>query len=489
MNSLLYQINTRTFLYELSQMLGYNATLDDVPDEILVDLNAKGFTYLYLLGVWQTGDAGLSIARSNAKLIEEYRWTLTDYTEVDCIGSCFAIREYVVHSDFGDDAAMARLRTRMQKHGLKLILDFVPNHVATDHRWVTEHPEYIVQGTDEQLRLQPQNYFRSHIKRDTNVRGHVADSGEGTQEGRVFAHGRDPYFDGWSDTFQLNYGNPSMQDAMMEVLKKISHQCDGVRCDMAMLVLPEVFERTWGIKAHPFWPRATATVRESMPQFMFMAEVYWDLEWTMIQNGFDYAYDKRIYDRLKYAANRPLQELLNTYDKKYVLPIREHLQADGGYMNHMVHFLENHDEQRAAATFGTQQHKAAAVISFLIPGLKFFHSGQEIGKKVRIPIQLRRGPMENVDTDMQQFYLSLHKQLLKVQQQTHWEKWRLEIAFETRSGNKSCEAIIAFSWGDSEQQRWLIVVNYSPHRAQCYVSHARRYFDLVPWEYVIQSIA
>src|SRR5687768_5666693 len=86
---------------------------------------------------------------------------------------------------------------------------------------------------------------------------------------------------------------------MIGELVKIAGQCDGVRCDMAMLVLPEVFERTWGQRSEPFWPKAIECVREHVSDFCFMAEVYWDLEWSLQQEGFDYAYDKRLYDRLR----------------------------------------------------------------------------------------------------------------------------------------------------------------------------------------------
>ena len=185
----------------------------------------------------------------------------------------------------------------------------------------------------------------------------------------MLAHGRDPYFPGWPDTLQLNYGNPATQEAMIAELVKIAGQCDGVRCDMAMLVLPDVFERTWNIQAQPFWPRATERVRERAPGFCFMAEVYWDLEWTLQQQGFDYTYDKRLYDRLRDGHARP---------------VREHFHAGLDYQNKMARFLENHDEPRAAATFPADVHQAAAVITFLSPGLRFFHQGQFEGRRKRI---------------------------------------------------------------------------------------------------------
>ena len=174
---------------------------------------------------------------------------------------------------------------------------------------------------------------------------------------------------------QLNYGNPALQEEMIAQLFKIAGQCDGVRCDMAMLVLPDVFERTWGISAQPFWPKATSGVREKHPDFRFMAEVYWDLEWTLQQQGFDYTYDKRLYDRLRDA---------------HVRPIREHFHAGTDFQNKLVRFLENHDEPRAAVAFSPEVHRAAAVVTFLAPGLRFFHQGQFEGRKKRISPHLRR---------------------------------------------------------------------------------------------------
>jgi glycosidase len=188
-----------------------------------------------------------------------------------------------VHRDLGGAAALARVRQRLEQRGVKLMLDFVPNHMAPDHPWIDEHPDYFVQGSEGDLARAPQNYCRAQTK-------------TGPQ---VLAYGRDPYFDGWPDTLQLNYGNPALQQAMIGELERIAGQCDGVRCDMAMLVLPDVFESTWGIRAELFWPKATEAVRRKYPQFQFMAEVYWDREWTMQQQGFDYTYDKNLYDRLR----------------------------------------------------------------------------------------------------------------------------------------------------------------------------------------------
>src|SRR5215469_16234646 len=279
----LYQINTRVWLTELSRKLGRPATLDDIPDSELDRIAAVGFDWVWFLSVWQTGLASRRISREDPEWRKEFQHTLPDLRDDDIPGSGFAITGYTVHQHLGGDAALARLRDRLRKRGLRLMLDFVPNHMGLDHPWVEQHPEYFVQGTEADLAREPRNYVRVQRK-----------SGP-----LILAHGRDPYFPGWPDTLQLNYGNPATQKAMAGELKKIAGQCDGVRCDMAMLVLSDIFKRTWKVRPEPFWPKVTQEVRAKYPEFVFMAEVYWDLEWTLQHQGFDYAYDKRLYDRLR----------------------------------------------------------------------------------------------------------------------------------------------------------------------------------------------
>ena len=209
---------------------------------------------------------------------------------------------------------------------------------------------------------------------------------------------------------------------MIGELERIAGQCDGVRCDMAMLVLPDVFESTWGIRAELFWPKATESVRRKHPDFQFMAEVYWDREWTMQQQGFDYAYDKRLYDRLREGHARP---------------VREHFHAGLDYQNKLARFMENHDEPRAAATFSPDVHEAAAVITFLSPGLRFFHQGQFQGRKTRISPHLVRGPEEPIDQRLEQFY----DRLLAVLRQPAVRdgEWQLLDCTSAWDGNWTCD--------------------------------------------------
>jgi len=432
----LYQINTRVWLTELARKLNRPVLLDDIPDAELDRIAEIGFDWVWLLSVWQTGLLAQKISRANPEWRKDFQATLPDFGEEDIAGSGFAISDYTVHENLGGAWALAHLRERLCQRGIKLLLDFVPNHMAPDHPWMNEHPDYFVHGTESDLARAPQNYCRMQNKTGS----------------LVFAYGRDPYFDGWPDTLQLNYGNPALQEAMIGELMKIADQCDGVRCDMAMLILPEVFQRTWDIEAEPFWPKATRRVREKSPEFMFMAEVYWDLEWTMQQQGFDYAYDKRLYDRLRDGHARP---------------VREHFHAGLDYQDKLARFLENHDEPRAAATFAPEVHQAAAVITFFSPGLRFFHQGQFEGKTKRISPHLVRGPYEPVDERIGQFY----DRLLGVLRESVVRdgQWQLLECIRAWDGNFSSDAFIACAWEGSDGQRVLVAVNYAPHQSQCYI--------------------
>lgn len=432
----LYQINTRVLMQELIRKLGRPATLDDIPDEDLDNLAQLGFDWIWFLGVWQTGAVGVRVSRENQIWAQEFREFLPDLQETDVCGSCFAVVKYETHRDFGGNLALDRLRDRVHARGMKLLLDFVPNHTALDHEWVAEHPEFYIHGSEDELRSQPQNYVRIGS-------GHSSS---------VFAYGRDPYFDGWPDTAQLNYAEPKLQQAMINELKQISVHCDGVRCDMAMLILPEVFERTWGRRPESFWNRAIQSVRESRPGFLFMAEVYWDLEWHLQQLGFSYTYDKRLYDRLREGHPRP---------------IRDHFCADMDYQMKSVRFLENHDEPRAAAVFPPEKHRAAAVLTFLCPGLRFFHEGQLQGRKKKVPVHLNRRPDEQVDSALLEFYERLLACVtLPEVRNGAWSLLDCTAAWE---GNWTADGFIGFGWSDSQGHELVVAVNFSPNQGQCYL--------------------
>jgi hypothetical protein len=432
----LYEINTRVWLCRLSQEAGKPVTLADVDDAILDDLARRGFDWIWLLSVWRTGAASRAVSRCTPAWQAEFRAALPDLAEEDICGSGFAISAYEVDEALGGKAALAAFRTRLANRGLRLMLDFVPNHTALDHPWVKAHPDFYVQGNEETLAAATGNYCRV----------------ETDQGARILAHGRDPNFPAWVDTLQLDYANPALQSARMAELATIAGQCDGLRCDMAMLLLPKVFQRTWGLTPVPFWPKAIAAVREAHRGFTFLAEAYWDLEWELQQQGFDYCYDKRLYDRLRHSDAGA---------------IRSHLGAGLDYQDRLARFLENHDEPRAAAVFAWPRHQAAAIVTALVPGLRFFHQGQFEGARVCVPTHLRRGPVEPRNADIAAFY----DRLVSVLKSDGFRDgaWSLIPPQPAWDGNPTGQDFVSFAWQTRDGGGYVVVVNYSDHQGQCHL--------------------
>jgi hypothetical protein len=188
-------------------------------------------------------------------------------------------------------------------------------------------------------------------------------------------------------------------------------------------------------------------VRARNPEVLFLAEAYWDLEWQLAQQGFDYCYDKRLYDRL-------VQENAHT--------VRLHLRADPSYQARLLRFLENHDEPRAAAVFAPARLRAAALAVATLPGAKLFHEGQLEGRKVRVPVQLGRRPEEPVDADLSAFYRSL----LEVACEAVFREGIWQLCEQTGwLDNASHRNLVAWCVRHGDERR-LIVVNLSEQGAQ-----------------------
>jgi hypothetical protein len=414
-------------------------TLGAVPRAELERLAGYDFDALWLMGVWQRSPSSLKIAREHPGLQAEYRRALPDCAPKDVIGSPYAVYRYQVDPVLGGDKELAALRQRLRRLGLRLVLDFVPNHLAVDHAWLAEHPERLVQSSPASLAREPGNYFRD-------------DAGG---QPRVFAHGRDPNFGGWTDTVQLDYRRPDTRQAMSDVLLTVAERCDGVRCDMAMLVKQDVFLRTWGGQFSPprseFWPVAIADVKARHPDFLTLAEVYWDMEWELQQQGFDYTYDKRLYDRL--LSGDPTSVGL-------------HLHADPEYQRHLARFVENHDEERALAAFGLQRSRAVAALALTLPGLRLLHEGQLEGYRLKLPVQLGRRQPEPPEPGVERFY----RRLLAALRHPvfHDGDWRLLESQAEWVGNPSYRKVVAHRWVMGEERR-LVAVNLGPAPAQCFL--------------------
>ncbi len=419
----IYELNTAAWLHDVSTRAGSAIALADVPAAEWDAVTPDGVDAVWLMGVWERSPAGVALALDSPEQVASFHAVLPDLTDADLIGSAYCIRRYEVDPRFGGRSGLAAARAALTERGVRLLVDFVPNHVAPDHPWLTEHPEYFVRGTAEDLAQDPAAYLA------------VGDA--------VIARGRDPYFPPWSDVAQLNAFAPGLRRAAAETLIDIGRQADGVRCDMAMLLRNAVFTGTWGERVGPpppqeYWTEVIDQVRASHPSFLFAAEAYWDMEWDLQQLGFDHCYDKRLYDRL--VGEGPAS-------------VRGHLGADLDYQQRLVRFLENHDEPRAAATFAPAEERAAAVAVATLPGATLWHEGQFEGWRTRLPVFLSRRPTEPVDVDLRAFHL----RLLAVAARVRRGGWQLCSATGW-PGDQSCEQLLAWSWSDDDH-RSLVVVN------------------------------
>jgi hypothetical protein len=443
---LLYEVNVRVLLNTLSRRLGKSVTLGTIPDELLDEWRDLGFDAVWLMGVWKTGGLARSIAQNHQGLREEYTRALPDWNEMDVEGSPYSVQAYAVHPTLGTGKDLAALRKRLASRGLGLILDVVCNHTARDCDWVRSHPEYYIQGRTREEVGMPDYYF----KVDT-VRGE-----------RVLAFGRDPTFPGWTDTAQLNIMSAPAREAIIGELQRIAGMCDGVRCDMAMLLLSDIFRRTWGERAATageqaslpeFWKAAVDAVKKDFPRFVFLAEAYWNREWDLQQLGIDYTYDKVLYDRLL---------------KEGAYSSRGHLKAEMDFQRRCVRFLENHDEPRLAHLVKSEAWKfAAATVVATVPGMMLIQEGQMEGRETRVPVQLVRRPDETVSERTRSFF----ERLFWIITHPVFRKgeWSLSTIRPAWHDNQTWQNFIVSWWHEAGIGDRLVVVNYAPLSGQCYV--------------------
>lgn len=438
----IYEINTFVWLNTLSHHYGTPITLATVPDETLDALAAPGVDIIWLMGAWTRSPYGIQNA---LKWKHQYRSALPDLTDDDVIGSAYSISAYEIAPAIGGRDGLAKLRLRLRERGLRLMLDFVPNHVGIDHPW-TKKPGFIIQGHEDDLHWRSSDFFSAHDENGNPI---------------VLAHGRDPNFSGWADTAQLNAFNPALRHAVTETLIDIAGQCDGVRCDMAMLLCNDIFAHTWRGYTGPvpdqdFWPEIIPQVRADHPDFIFLAEVYWGREPQLLHQGFDYCYDKILYDRVVAAD---------------IERLRHHLLMPLEYQKQMMRFIENHDEPRAYATLGPRGSYPAATLICTLPGGTLLNDGQFVGRSVKLPVQITRQPEETLYPELEQYYLHL----LEETSNTLYQNGEFTV-FSVQPGEQhdnSCRSLLAYGWHEGGEYR-LIIINLTPHRASGRV-------NLAPW--------
>ena len=421
----LYEINTWAWLEELSAKLGRKIALRDVPDSEWDAFAGLGFDFLWLMGVWERSPASRHYFQTDAASFPSFDRALPGWKLSHIVGSPYSIRRYQPDPRIGSWADLDQAREKLRARRIGLILDFVANHTAPDHPWASTHPEYYVRGTQDDFRRDPSAFCL------------IETSGEPS----ILAHARDPYFPPWRDVVQLNYFEPSARAAILGELREIAKHCDGVRCDMAMLVFNDIFARTWGSllagrkpPATEFWTEAIASV----PNFLWLAEVYWNCEGQCHDFGFHFTYDKGLYDALRDGHISEIQERL-----------RGSLKTQTG----AARFLENHDEARSAAVFGAAKREAVATLVATLPGMRFYHHGQLDGAKIQLPVPLAFAAPEPTDIETRAFY----ERLLKLSNEPAFHTGQWKLLEVNSAGDDTFRNLVAYQWLAKDSQKVVIV--------------------------------
>lgn len=424
----IYEINTPIFLREIGERIGHRVTLADIPDEEWNMIARPGIDTVWFMGIWKRSNVAREMAKNETWLQE----ALPDMQDDDLLGSAYSIAEYVVDDVYGGNDGLAVARGKLAERGIGIILDYVPNHVGIDHHWVAEHPDYFLSGSEYELSKHPKAFVQ-------------------TPSG-IFAKGKDPNFEPWSDVLQLNAFSPGLRREVVDTLSTIASMCDGVRCDMAMLMMNTIFKKTWGeragtIPSGEYWPQIIQSVRSVNPVFLFLAEVYWNKQQDMLDQGFDLCYDKDLYDDLLEGS---------------VHKIKKHLEAPVSYQQHLLRFLENHDEERAAKEFTLDKHCAAAVIMATLPGAHLYYDGEREGRKVRVPVHLGRRVDEPLDEATASLYD--HVWTYVADKKFIQNEWRL-LTVTSKLWHRESHHVLAWEWGNGTT-RCIVVVNYSHEKAR-----------------------
>lgn len=423
----LYEINTWAWLEELSAKYGRRIPLRDVPAAEWDEIARLGFDFVWLMGVWERSPVGRRFFQLDAPSFSGFDLALPGWSLSQIVGSPYSVHQYRPDPRIGSWADLDHAREHLRARHIGLILDFVANHTAPDHPWASAHPEYFIRGSQEDFRRDPSAFFLQQT----------------AAEPILFAHGRDPYFPAWRDVIQLDYFEPAARAALIAELREISNHCDGVRCDMAMLVLNDIFARTWapllaGRKSPPreFWSEAIAALPR---EFVWLAEVYWNCEAPIQALGFQFTYDKGLYDALRDGD---------------VNEVHSRLAVNAAIQARSARSLENHDEARAATTFGPAKLEAVATLIATLPGMRFYHHGQLDGRKIHLPMPLALAAPEKPDAATRSFY----ERILQLSNDPVFHSGQWKLLDVSSAGDDTFRNLVAYQWL-STNARKIVVVN------------------------------
>ncbi|MDR1031295.1 MAG: alpha-amylase [Treponema sp.] len=396
--------STLVWLYQLSQKYGRSITrLDQIPDEELDELSRRGFTGLWLIGLWERSNASKTIKQ----------WT----GNPEAAASAYSLYDYAIAGSLGGWDSLRNLRDRCMHRGIRLGSDMVPNHTGIDSRWIIEHPDRFLQlpyppfpgyqytcgnlsGWDDVTVQIEEHYF---TRTDAAVVFKRIDHRSG--EVRYIYHGNDGTSMPWNDTAQIDFLNPEAREAVIRTIIGVCKQFSIVRFDAAMTLAKRHIQRLWypepgqgGAIAsraehalsgeefnqripHEFWREVVDRCAVEAPNTLLLAEAFWMMEGYFVRTlGMHRVYNSAFMNMLK-----------NEENAKYRTTIKNTLEFDPEVLKRFVNFLNNPDEETAVAQFGKgDKYFGICTLLVTMPGLPMFGHGQIEGFEEKYGMEYQR---------------------------------------------------------------------------------------------------
>ncbi|MGQ9805911.1 MAG: alpha-amylase family glycosyl hydrolase, partial [Chlorobiales bacterium] len=377
--------------------------LDEIPDEELDILVRRGFTGLWLIGIWERSYASKRIKHLNGN--------------IDAIASAYSLDDYVIAKELGGYEAYMNLKERARRKGLRLASDMVPNHMGIDSKWVINHPEWFLQvdyppfpnytfhGTDLSTDPHIGIYIEDGYWRKTDAAVVFARLDRWTGEVKYIYHGNDGTNMPWNDTAQLNFLKAEVREQVIQTILSVARMFPIIRFDAAMVLAKQHIQRLWfpepgkgGAipsraafamtkeefdKAMPveFWREVVDRIQQELPDTLLLAEAFWMLEGYFVRTlGMHRVYNSAFMHMFKKEENAEYRKL-----------IKDTLEYDIRILKRYVNFMNNPDEETAVKQFGKgDKYFGVCVMMSTMPGLPMFGHGQIEGFTEKYGMEYQR---------------------------------------------------------------------------------------------------
>jgi glycosidase len=403
--------STYVWLHQLSRRYGREIrTLDAIPDEELERIAARGFTGLWLIGLWKRSKA--------SKRIKE----LTGMRDV--IASAYSLDDYVIAPELGGPEAMDALRAKAKRAGLRLAADMVPNHMGIDSAWLRDNPEWFLaskeppfpnyrftgENLSDDARFAVQLEDGYWDRSDAAVVFQRTDAKTG--EPLYVYHGNDGTSVPWNDTAQLDFAKAEVREHVIRVIIGIAKQFPVIRFDAAMVLAKRHIQRLWypepgkggaipsrsayavsraafdRLVPEEFWREVVDRVAVEAPDTLLLAEAFWLMESYFVRTlGMHRVYNSAFLNMLERERNREFRFM-----------IKQAIEFNPKILERYVNFMNNPDEATAAEAFGTgDKYFGAATLLATMPGLPLFGHGQFEGNREKYGMEFAKPRLQEED--------------------------------------------------------------------------------------------